>query len=164
MQSKLWTILEKENLLLCDMAIYTILARIPLCSCHLVIDIDDAFQGHRAFALWAFLRAQCFVQWWVLSALIRWYQCPKRDRQILKDGRVFSFAALDDRNGLFSCMRTSKGVGSDLIDEYSRRAGNAVFLQCKIVKVFKAKGGLAFHLRILYAFQLEFYDKLCFLG
>ena len=81
------------------------------------------------------------MQWWVLSALIRWYQCPKRDRQILKDGRAFSFAALDDRNGLFSCMLTLMGVDSDLVDEEARRTGNPVFCSAKLSKYSKPKVG-----------------------
>ncbi|CDI97191.1 ubiquitin carboxyl terminal hydrolase 5 [Echinococcus multilocularis] len=64
---------------------------------------------------------------------------PKKGDQVFKDECVFSFAAPDDENGLFICLRTFLGVGSDFIDEYVRRTGNSVFLQYKIVKVFKAR-------------------------
>ncbi|KAL5104264.1 Ubiquitin carboxyl-terminal hydrolase 5 [Taenia crassiceps] len=59
--------------------------------------------------------------------------------QVFKDECAFSFAAPDDKNGLFICLRTFLGVGADFIDEYVRRTGYSVFLQYKIVKLLKSK-------------------------
>lgn len=42
---------------------------------------------------------------------------------------ALSFAVPDDKNGLLICLLTVVGFGSDVVDEYLRRTGNAVSLQ-----------------------------------
>ena len=66
---------------------------------------------------------------------------PSKNDQVYKDECAFSFAAPDDRSGLFICLRTFLGIGPDFIKEYIKKTGNSIFLQYKIIKTFKEKGG-----------------------
>lgn len=67
---------------------------------------------------------------------------PNNNTKVYKDECVFSFAAPDDENGLFICLKTFIGIGQKYIDEYVRKTGNSIFLQYKIVKVVKDKSKL----------------------
>lgn len=65
---------------------------------------------------------------------------PNKNTKVYKDECVFSFAAPDDENGLFICLKNFIGLGKHFLEEYVKKTGNAIFLQYKIVKVMKERG------------------------
>ncbi|VDD79527.1 unnamed protein product [Mesocestoides corti] len=59
--------------------------------------------------------------------------------QVYKDECAFSFAAADDGDGLFICLRTFLGIGPQFVADYVKRTGFSLFLQYKIIKLLKQK-------------------------
>ncbi|VUZ55985.1 unnamed protein product [Hymenolepis diminuta] len=62
---------------------------------------------------------------------------PNKNTKVYKDECIFSFAAPDDENGLFICLKNFICLGLQYLDEYVKKTRHALFLQYKIVKIVK---------------------------